>query len=469
MGIVEQYLLQLKSEKRRWRRAVAILVVLSLFVATGVSWSLRMTGITIANGATCGQTEHQHTEDCPMEKVLICGYDDEISTEEPTEDATEDATEAPTEEPSEESTEAPTEEPSETPSEEPTEEATEESSTEATEETQEDTVLDAVMNVVADVLSGFVLTADAAEPPAESEHVHTDACYEITWLCELEEHIHVLSCYSDATADIESAVIWEAGLPELTDDWADNLLRVARSQLGRGESERNYTVADDGATRNGITRYGQWYGNPYGDWSSMFVMFCLHYAEIPQNALPRSPGVYNMMRLLQDAQIFLRPDENMGSSGNLLFLDTDKNKNADRIVIVCEYKDKEFTVIGGDWENEVAKVTIPDTDPGILGYVNIRQLQEDWKAREVADSSEPTEPDVTESTDETEPADETEPTDVTESTEETIPDEMSDEPVISLDVEFPKEGILRLVAHIHNIDEAMYTWQWQVSEDGKDW
>ena len=74
MGIVEQYLLQLNTEKCRWRRAAAILVVLSLLVATGVSWNLRMTGITIANGATCGQEEHQHTEECLMEKVLICGY-----------------------------------------------------------------------------------------------------------------------------------------------------------------------------------------------------------------------------------------------------------------------------------------------------------------------------------------------------------------------------------------------------------
>ena len=57
MGIVEQYLLQLKNEKRRWRRAAAILTVLSLLVASGVSWNLRMTGITIANGATCGQVE----------------------------------------------------------------------------------------------------------------------------------------------------------------------------------------------------------------------------------------------------------------------------------------------------------------------------------------------------------------------------------------------------------------------------
>ena len=67
-------------------------IPLMLYTITGVSWNLRMTGITIANGATCGQAEHQHTEDCPMEKVLICGYDDEISTEAPTEETTEEVT-----------------------------------------------------------------------------------------------------------------------------------------------------------------------------------------------------------------------------------------------------------------------------------------------------------------------------------------------------------------------------------------
>ena len=59
MKIVEQYLLQLNIEKRRWRRAATILTALSLVVAISVSWSLRMTGITLANGAGCGKEEHQ--------------------------------------------------------------------------------------------------------------------------------------------------------------------------------------------------------------------------------------------------------------------------------------------------------------------------------------------------------------------------------------------------------------------------
>ena len=62
MGIVEQYLLKLNTEKQRFRRAVAGLTVLSLLVMFAVTWNLRQTGIAMANDANCGQEEHQHTE-----------------------------------------------------------------------------------------------------------------------------------------------------------------------------------------------------------------------------------------------------------------------------------------------------------------------------------------------------------------------------------------------------------------------
>ena len=420
MGIVEQYLLQLKNEKRRWRRAAAILVALSLLVATGVSWNLRMTGITIANGATCGQEEHQHTEACPIEKVLICGYDDEVAIE------------------------VPTEEPTEAP-------------TEVKAETQEETVLDVVMSVATEAFSGLAITAHTAELPEESQseeeapaHIHTDECYEVTWLCGIEEHMHVISCYSDTTADIESAVIWEATLPELTEHWADDLVLIAQSQLGCGESERNYIVADDGERKNGITRYGQWYGNPYGDWAGMFTMFCLNYAEVPEEAVPRSPGVYNMMRLTQDAEIFLLPDENMTSSGNLLFLDTDDNGKADRIAIVADFTEYDemtgeaafLTAIAGDWEDMVAEIELEVDDPMILGYIDIRQVQDAWEEENAPEVIVP-------------PAEE----------------QLSAAPSITLDVEFPEEEeptTFCLTAEISNAEPDRYLWQWQVSEDGNE-
>ena len=130
MGIVEEYLLQLNTKKQRFRRNVAFLTALSLLVVLAVSWNLRQTGIAIANDAACGIEEHRHTEECPTEKVLICGYDVEepmeALAEAPTEASAEATTEEPTEEPAEESTEVPTEELTEESPEEPTEEPTEE-------------------------------------------------------------------------------------------------------------------------------------------------------------------------------------------------------------------------------------------------------------------------------------------------------------------------------------------------------
>ena len=78
MGFIEQYMLQLNTEKRRWRYAVTILTALSLIVALVTVWNLRMTGVTIANGAACGYTEHHHSEDCLQDGMPICGKEEHL-------------------------------------------------------------------------------------------------------------------------------------------------------------------------------------------------------------------------------------------------------------------------------------------------------------------------------------------------------------------------------------------------------
>ena len=325
-----------------------ILTALSLIVALVTVWNLRMTGVTMANDATCGHVEHQHTAECVAETVLICGHElQEPSVETTDSEATEEVTDT-----TEETTEAT----------EVTSEATEET-TEATEETTEVT--------------------EAAG--SGSTHVHTDACYETVYSCGLEEHIHKISCYSDPTADLETAEIWEETLPDdLGEYWSENLARIAASQVGVTESERNFILAEDGETRQGITRYGQWYGNPYGDWSAMFASFCLNYAEVPTEAIPRSPGVYNMMQLCIEKEILSQPDAYVGLNGNILFLDTDNNANADKILIVTapeesvpeEGTEDLILTVGGDWDNAVAEVKIAGDDPRIVGYVPTAAVRE---------------------------------------------------------------------------------------------
>ena len=208
-----------------------------------------------------------------------------------------------------------------------------------------------------------------------------------------------------------------------------------------------------------ITRYGQWYGNPYADWSSLFVMFCLEYAGIPQDAIPWSPGVQNMMRLARDTDILYRPDDAIIAAGNILFLDTDGNGNADRSLIVTDSADGVLTAIGGDWDDAVCEISLSCTDADILGYIDVAAVQASQIPRE---PEEPAEETAT-------PA-ETIPEETTESTE--VSEELassSDEPEIILNVEFPEDAeILRIVAQTTNIDESAFTWQWQVSADGND-
>ena len=78
MSIVEQLLLQLNTDKRRWHRAVMILTALSLVVALVTVWNLRMTGVTMANDAACGREEHQHTPECMADNALVCTTEEHI-------------------------------------------------------------------------------------------------------------------------------------------------------------------------------------------------------------------------------------------------------------------------------------------------------------------------------------------------------------------------------------------------------
>ena len=127
-------------------------------------------------------------------------------------------------------------------------------------------------------------------------HQHRDTCYKETLICGTEEHQHTLLCYSNPEADLETADIWERTLPAaLSGNWADDLIAVAESQLGYHESTNNY-ILDEGGYIHGYTRYGVWYGSPYGDWCAMFASFCLHYAGIPESAFPDEAGLHPLGR-----------------------------------------------------------------------------------------------------------------------------------------------------------------------------
>ena len=202
-------------------------------------------------------------------------------------------------------------------------------------------------------------------------HVHTEACYEEVLVCDQEEHTHSLSCFSDPEADVESETVWENSVSgvALTGVWAEDVIAIAESQLGYTESERNYTVTGDGA-RKGYTRYGDWYGDPYGDWSAMFVSFCLYYAGISRQSVPYASDCAGWMGTLAGEAwgLYRSMEGNSPQKGDIVFLDTDADGSADQAGLVASVSGGSLRIIAGDSENSVRTVSCAMSSDGLLGF-----------------------------------------------------------------------------------------------------
>lgn len=336
--IVGDYRERFRLQRKALRRYTALLLVLAMITTLFVNWQLHSDGIAATAQYQCNQEEHTHTADC-YTKVLVCGYeegqpedwnatfDDSASLDESFGvDAEDDGIALFSAEP--EYIYVPHEHTDDCYQEVKTLTCLEEEHVhgddcfdpedgslicEQFEHVHDDSCYTTDYELVCGLEDGELVeelnpayTAVAAfEAPVAAKpvvvspvieapiHYHTDDCYEEVLTCGLEEHHHTVNCLADPLADVEDESEWLAKTnTALSGDWSADLLTVAQSQLGYTQSEKNFEVdADDGVTVRHYTRYGEWYGNPYGEWDVMFLSYCLNYAGIPQSAIPQRAGV----------------------------------------------------------------------------------------------------------------------------------------------------------------------------------
>ncbi len=210
-------------------------------------------------------------------------------------------------------------------------------------------------------------------PHCTEDHTHTAECEGYDCICGLEAHEHSLPCYSDPEADVETAAVWEATLSQvtLTGDARADLVAIAKTQLGYAESSRNYAVWEDNTT-HGYTRYGAWYGSPYGDWCAMFVSFCLHYADV--DGVPLHWGCRPWIEELTALNLYHRAEEYTPQAGDIIFYDWEGDELSDHVGIVAEVIPNAQTggstvrAIEGNSANCVQYVDYAMDDARILGY-----------------------------------------------------------------------------------------------------
>lgn len=137
---------------------------------------------------------------------------------------------------------------------------------------------------------------EATKPETDDEidtgytvHHHTEECYGKVLICGKEEHTHTAECLVNPNAEIDAE--YDAKTPARTDaDWAEDMVLVAKSQLGYTESKAD--VDEDG---NGYTMYAdQYYKDKpmvYADWDCTFVAYCLYHAGVPQDIIPQYASI----------------------------------------------------------------------------------------------------------------------------------------------------------------------------------
>ena len=341
-----RYVNRYEKKHRDFRHYAMIVAVLALVVFVGVNWRLHDKGISMTSDYQCGLKEHKHTADC-YKKVLICGKEETDGSEGHTH------------------TDACYKEEKKL-------------TCDKEEHTHDADCYDEEGNLICDkeehthskdcYTTEKKLICGKEESKLVKAHHHTDDCYKKELVCGLKEHTHTASCYSDESADIENKSDWEATIPTLSGNWAEDVVSIAQSQLGYEESTANFKLADDGETRKGYTRYGAWYGNKYGDWSAMFASFCLNYAEIPSKTVPVNSGSTAWITKLKQQKLYKAAANYNPTAGDLVFLDTDSDGRADHVGIITKTKTASFTAVVGDSNDAVEENTYKRSSDAIIGY-----------------------------------------------------------------------------------------------------
>ena len=187
--------------------------------------------------------------------------------------------------------------------------------------------------------------ADAAdsEPAVEDAPKSEPTEYAFTFLPEKTGMHTVIVKVTDADgreAQAEIAVeivrqvaAWEESLMgiELTGDSSEDVLAVARSQIGYEETVKAPLDLEDAAVQV-VTRYGDWYGEQRDNWSSLFASFVLHYANLTD--FPLSADAAPWAQMLADRGLYHKAAGYMPQAGDLVFLDTDGDGTADDTALV---------------------------------------------------------------------------------------------------------------------------------------
>ena len=211
-------------------------------------------------------------------------------------------------------------------------------------------------------------TQDAARAATRALETVSEVTAKAVWTDACGQIAQAEAAIPCAVRKIETRAEWErsfAGMAK-TGEWPNDLLELARTQLGYEESAINFVVDEEGE-RQGYTCYGDWYGNDHAAWCAMYISFCLHYADVPEAYFPIEANCAKWIRALDNRGLYLKAGEYEPKPGDLVFFDWEGDGVADHVGLV-EKVDEKLHTIEGNTANRVKRAEYELNDRAICGY-----------------------------------------------------------------------------------------------------
>lgn len=184
--------------------------------------------------------------------------------------------------------------------------------------------------------------------------------------------------------ETENGDIWRQSVQSvtLTGEYGKDIAAIAKTQIGTKENKKNFIINKEGK-KEYYSRYGQWYGDTYEEWSAMFVSFCAEYAGIPASYLPREKEISKWIQKL--GNLYESKDGHTPEIGDLVFFSENthrdgnsqiQNGNPSHVGIVIDTDGTNIWTVEGNCGGAVAKQQYSISDGKITGYVGMDRVME---------------------------------------------------------------------------------------------
>lgn len=140
---------------------------------------------------------------------------------------------------------------------------------------------------------------------------------------------------------------------KLTGNQAQDIVNVARSQIGYHEGSSNSDLSGSSSSSGNYTEYGKWFGQQSA-WCAIFVSWCAAQAGIPTSVIKKNAVAGGTTCNYGEKKVSF--SARTPKPGDIIYVQNDSDSAADHVGLVIDVDDTYIYTAEGNYSNKVSQV-----------------------------------------------------------------------------------------------------------------